>query len=90
MTPKLSDELRQAVANHPGQPVQVEDPITHARYVLVELGVYEQLQRAMDYDTSDPSPRDFYPLVDRVMQEDDAHDPALESYQHLTPDQRTP
>ncbi len=86
MTPKLSQELRQALATQAGTPLQIEDPETHARYVLVQMDVFERLQHAMDYDTSEPNPSEFYPLVDRVMQADDAHDPSLDSYQHLSAD----
>ena len=79
MTPKLSDELRQAVASQPGQPVQVEDPVTHACYVLVPLEVYEQLQRALDYEASEPDPRAFYPAFAEALKEEvDA--PGMERY----------
>jgi hypothetical protein len=69
MAPKLSDELRQALAQQPGQPLQVEDPVTHARYVLVRLDVYEQLRRATDYDASEPDPRSFYPAFAEAVKE---------------------
>jgi hypothetical protein len=84
MTPQLSEELRHALATQPGLPLQLEDPETHARYVLVQLEVFERLQHGGDYETHEPSPREFYPLVDRIMQEDDAHDPTLESYQQVS------
>ena len=50
MTPKLTPELSQALAQQRGQPLQVEDPLTHDRYILVQLDVYEHLQQAMDCD----------------------------------------
>ena len=79
MTPQLTDELRQALADQPGEPVQVEDPVSHARYVLVQLDVYEKLQRAMDYDASEPDPRAFYPAFAEAVREDlDA--PGMERY----------
>jgi hypothetical protein len=79
MTLKLTDELRQALAEQAGQPLQVEDPVTHDRYVLLQLGVYEQLQRAMDYDASEPDPRHFYPAFAEAVKEDlDA--PGMERY----------
>lgn len=70
MTPKLTDELRQALAHTPGQAVQVEDPVTHAKYVLVQLEVYEQMQRAMDYDASEPDPRAFYAAFAEAVKDD--------------------
>jgi hypothetical protein len=88
MTPKLTDELRQAIAQQPGQPLQIEDPVTHARYVLVQLDVYEQLQRAMDYDASDPDPRAFYPSFAKAVK-DDLDAPGMDRYdEEATPSER--
>jgi hypothetical protein len=70
MTPQISEELRQAIARRPGQPLQVEDPVTHTRYVLVQLAFYGQLQRAVDYDAGDFDPRDFYPAFAKAIQDD--------------------
>jgi hypothetical protein len=70
MTPQLSTELRQALARQPDRPLQVEDPLTRAQYVLVRLDAYEQLQQGADYDTSDPDPRAFYPAFAAAVQDD--------------------
>lgn len=79
MTPKLTDELRRALAKQPGKPLQVEDPVTHARYVLVQVDVYERLQHAVDYDASEPDPRSFYPtFADAV--KDDLDAPGMDRY----------
>jgi hypothetical protein len=89
MMPKLTDELRQALAQQPGEPLQVEDPVTHARYVLLKLDVYEQLQRAMAYDASEPDPRDFYPAFAEAVKEDiDA--PGMERYDDEAVPRRLP
>ena len=79
MNPQLSPELRQALARQPGQPLQVEDPLTHAQYVLVQLDAYEQLQRAVDYDASEPDPRAFYPAFAAAVK-DDVDAPGMEAY----------
>lgn len=79
MSAKLTEELRQALANQPGQPLQVEDPVTHERYVLIQLDVYEQLQRAMDYDSSEPDPRAFYPAFAKAVK-DQLDAPGMERY----------
>lgn len=79
MTPQLTDELRQALSRHPGEPLQVEDPVSHARYVLVQLDAYEQLQRAMDYDASEPNPRAFYSAFAEAVK-DDVDAPGMELY----------
>lgn len=80
MTPKLTPELSQALASHPGEPLTVEDPVTHAQYVLVPRDVYERLQQVIDYDTSDPDPRDFYPAFAQAVQ-DDVDAPGMELYE---------
>jgi hypothetical protein len=87
MSPKLSPEQQQALAAHAGQPIEVEDPDTRAKYVLVRLEIYEQLQKTAGYDDSgDVDPRAVSLLVDHVLAEDDAADPALKHYQHVTRD----
>ena len=32
---KLPEDIRQALDENPGQPLTVEDPVTHAHYVLI-------------------------------------------------------
>ena len=71
----LDPNLTQAVSL--GTPVEVFDPSTNEVYYLVSAEQFQRLAgNAGDFD-----PRDAYPLVDKVMAEDDAHDPLLESYQ---------
>ena len=66
--------------------MQVEDPVSHARYVLVQLGVYQQLRRAMDYDASEANPREVYPaFADAVKGELDA--PGMERYDEIPSEQ---
>ena len=79
MTPKLTRELHQALAQRPGQPLEVEDPVTNARYVLVQVDVYERLKQAMDYDASEPDPRTFYPAFAEAVK-DDLDAPGMERY----------
>jgi hypothetical protein len=67
------------LARQPGRPLRVEDPLTHAQYVLVQLDAYEQLQRAVDYDTSDPDPREFYPAFATAVK-DDLDAPGMAAY----------
>jgi hypothetical protein len=78
MTPNLTDQQRQALheANDAG-PVTVIDPATDTNYVLVRADVFQELQDWI----RDLEPQDAYPLVDRIMADDDAHDPTLVGYQ---------
>lgn len=80
MTLKLNEEIRQAIAEHPGQVLQVEDPVTHACYVLIELQDFKRLQRAQPYDTTEPDQRDFYPAFSEAVK-DDLDAPGMELYE---------
>ena len=79
MTPKLSDELRQALSQLPvDQPLRVEDDATHTPYVLIRMDVFERMQGIV-YDDGDPDPREFYPSFLAAVGEDiDA--PGMELY----------
>ena len=78
MTATLTDQQRQALheANEAG-PVTVVDPATSTQYVLVRADVFQEMQEWM----RDLEPHDVYPLIDRIMADDDAHDPTLATYQ---------
>ena len=77
MTPNLTDQQRQALheANDAG-PVTVVDPSTNTQYVLVRADVFEEMREWM----RDLEPRDAYPIVDRIMADDDAGDSTLATY----------
>jgi hypothetical protein len=79
MSPNLTDQQRQALheASDAG-PVTVIDPATNTHYVLVRADVFQELQEWM----RDLEPQDAYPVVDRIMADDDACDPTLASYQN--------
>lgn len=48
MMVQLSEELRRALAENPGQPVYVEDADTRQQYVLVRAELYRQVQPLLD------------------------------------------
>jgi hypothetical protein len=57
MTPKITPEMREALARQPGQPVAVEDDQTQKKYLLVDAAsgravaeqwIREQLQLGLD------------------------------------------
>lgn len=45
MTPKITDEIREAISVHAGQPVQVEDDQTRTRYVIMAVDQFEKMQQ---------------------------------------------
>ena len=73
---QLAKELQEAVGA--GTPVEVVDPSTQRLYYLISA---EQFQKMQEVLSGDFDPRDAYPLIERVMCDDDANDPLLDSYQ---------
>jgi hypothetical protein len=55
------------------------DPQTQETYILVRKAVYIRLRNLLDEDV-----RASGELVDKIMAEDDANDPYLDSYQSIT------
>ena len=79
MTPNLTDQQRQALHDaHDAAPVTVVDPATNAQYILVRVEVFEEMCQWM----RELEPQEAYPMVDRIMAEDDASDPTLAGYQN--------
>lgn len=78
MPPKLSDELKQALAQQPSdQPLTVEDEDT--QYVIIKLEVFQQMQGAMTYDDSEPDPREHYAAFAKAV-EADVDAPGMSDY----------
>ena len=89
MTAKLSEEQRQALSEHPGQAVEVEDPVTRTKYVLIQLDVYRRMQGMLAYDDREPDPRAFYPSFAEAVKEDiDA--PGMERYDDYDSSRKQP
>ncbi len=77
---ELTEQLQQLLENQGGKPLRLVNPRTSEVFVLVPAAVYERLEAALQEGFH---PREAYPLVDRIMAEDDENDPYLESYQHF-------
>jgi hypothetical protein len=75
MTPKLSEDQRQAITEHGGAPVYVVDAATNATYVLLRAEQFEKMKAITDGDDVEA----MYPLIDEVMKED-WDDPAMKVY----------
>jgi hypothetical protein len=82
MMPNLTDDQRQAIEEHAGSPVYLIDTSTNISYVLLRADQFEKV-RAL-FEDEEYNPRETYPFVERVMQEDDANDPTLDHYQDLS------
>ena len=74
MSIELTSDQLQATSQGP---VRITDPETNQVYVVLRADVYEQMAISDD----EPSMEEIALLVDKVMAEDDANDPHLDSYQ---------
>ncbi len=77
---ELTEALRNALEANAGQPLRLFDSRTRQTYVLLPAAMYEKLEGLLGEEFD---PRAAYPLVERMMAEDDLNDPSLESYQHV-------
>jgi hypothetical protein len=76
MTPKLTDDLRQALEEGDGAPLYLVDS-TNNRYVLLHADQFDKLKALFVEDEFDP--RAMYPLIDEAMKEG-WDDPAMDVY----------
>ncbi len=88
MTPKLSDEQRRAIEDHPDNPVVVIDDATKRRYVLLPEDIYVRLQAVVTSGVLDI--RDTYAAQEQAALAAGWDDPALDAYNdynaHRTPE----
>ena len=78
----FTSEQVQAIRD--GCPVPVVPPEVGEECVVLRKDAFEKIKHLL-YDDSEADPTRFYPLVSAMMAEDDANDPALESYQKYKP-----
>jgi hypothetical protein len=78
MTPRLTPEMRDAITEHPGQPIYVVDAESQAKYVLIPADTYQKVQ-ALIYDDSEPNPDEFLPLAEEAFR-DDWNAPGMDAY----------
>ena len=79
MTPKLSNEQRQAInEQQPGEPLYVIDTDTQEDWVLVPDGTYQKIRALLGDDTFDI--RETYPLQEKVAGAAGWDDPAMDDY----------
>jgi hypothetical protein len=80
MAPKINDEIRQALQQRPGKPLEVEDDQTHAKYVVLPAETFQKV-RALIYEDGEFDPQDAYPLTDETFGGPDGWDaPGMDVY----------
>ena len=76
---ELTEQQQQAIKAQKGEPPRVFNPGTNETFVLVPTDAYDRMKAALEADGLDM--RQVAVLVDTAMREEDAGDPALETYQ---------
>jgi hypothetical protein len=79
MTPKLTDDQRQAIEAHGGSPVYLVDADTNTTYVLIRADQYEKV-KALFGEDEDFDPRELYPLVEQTFLRAGWDDPEMDVY----------
>jgi hypothetical protein len=79
MSVELTEPQQQALDARTEEPLRLVDPRNRASYVLVRADIFERMKALVQDDSLDM--RQVAVLVDAAMREEDANDPALESYQ---------
>lgn len=77
---ELTQQQRDMLGTCGSERIRVFNPSTKQVFILVPAEEFERLQYALGPDLD---PREAYPLVDRIMAEDDANDPYLHTYQNI-------
>jgi hypothetical protein len=83
MTPKLIEDLREALRGSAGKPVEVEDAQTHEVYVLMTRGDFQRLV----YDDSDLTQAEMLAAASGALDDPDGWGAdGVESYGRDLPD----
>jgi hypothetical protein len=78
MVTQLSDEQRSALEQGAGAPVYVDDPVGHARYVLIPAAAYEKMRLLLGAENIDIS--ETYAAQERALGIAGWDDPAMDAY----------
>lgn len=79
----ITPELRQAVEQSGEEPVRIEDPETHRRYVVVREDVYERLRSLVGLEMGEVTPDEQRAALARLGQSLGWDDPAMDIYNDL-------
>lgn len=80
MSPRLSPEQLQALAEHNGKPIEVLHPNTHKVYIIIEREQLEHIQPISENPQYDV--RSLYPLITKTAAAAGWADPTMDVYDH--------
>ena len=78
MSITLSAEQRQAIAAHPGEPVELVDEVSQARFILLPAEQFERIKTLLSSDDFDV--RETYAAQSAALAAAGWDDPALDIY----------
>lgn len=78
MTPKLSNEQRQAIDERHGEPVYVIDSVTQEQWVLVPARTFQKIRNLLGEDAADI--QETYAAQDQLTAAEGWEDPAMDDY----------
>ena len=78
MTPKLSEELQQALEDQGGAPVKVVHPVTNQVYLLIAADQYDRLRPLFEQDPMTEQEQRF--LLQQAGKRAGWDDPAMDAY----------
>jgi hypothetical protein len=84
MSIPVSDELRQAIAAHPGEPIELVDDKSHDQYVVLPLKTFERIKALVATDEFDV--RETYAAQDAALGAAGWDDPELDIYNEYDAD----
>jgi hypothetical protein len=70
---ELNEELRQAVSDHPGEPIELVDPATRQTFVLLRADEFQRMKELI-YDDSPWTAEEKATLAGRAFGKDDDTD----------------
>lgn len=88
MPPKLTAEMRDALLQHSGQPITVEDDQTHLCYLLIPLNVYQRVRSIFADESFDVT--DAYGAQSAAAGAAGWDDPEMDVYDQYDAHQKTP
>lgn len=74
----LSAELREALAAHPGEPIELRDDASEALYVILPKERFDRLREFLALDEEEV--REFYPAQERALRLAGWDDPEMDIY----------
>lgn len=78
MTPHVIDQIRQAINEQHGGPVQLVDEMTRKVYYIISKEQFETIQAL--YDDREFSPHELYPLISKTAEAAGWDEPLMDDY----------